>query len=84
MITYLAIVFLVLILVIAYFGIKFLIHQKSISIDEINNEKCSLCRNNLYKHKLIVRDVFVVKVFFFCKNCIVNLHNELTQKKIDN
>ncbi|MBS4027549.1 MAG: hypothetical protein KGZ58_02835 [Ignavibacteriales bacterium] len=76
-ITFLAVIFIALLLFAAYFGLRYVMNQGNIPLDEVNKEKCSLCRKQFPKNELLVREVYDVKVYFFCKECIESLNNEL-------
>jgi hypothetical protein len=51
--------------------------QGIISVEDVDKEKCSLCRKKFLKAELIVREVADVRVFFFCRDCIVQLYEEV-------
>ena len=74
-----AVVFLLLILAIAVLGFKAVIRQGR-SPDEINKEKCSICRLSFNKAQLIERHVGDQRLFHFCHSCITSLYNELISK----
>jgi len=76
----LAVTFIVVILAIAYFGLRYVMNQGTKTLSEVDTEKCSLCRKQFPKKELLVREVYDVKVYFFCKDCIENLHNEFITK----
>ena len=71
-----AVLFIIFILCVAYFGFRFVMNQGNISLDDVNKEKCSICREKFLKEDLLVRQVFDVKVYFFCKNCVESLYND--------
>ncbi len=71
------VLFLGILLLIAYFGLRYVMGQGTISAEDVDKEKCSICRNKFLKTELIVREVADVRVFFFCKNCIAQLFNDM-------
>ncbi|MBM4167460.1 MAG: hypothetical protein FJ218_11165 [Ignavibacteria bacterium] len=79
-ITISAIIFIVIILIVAYFGLRYVMNQGTKSLSEVDSEKCSLCRKQFPKKELLVREVYDVKVYFFCKNCTENLYKESVTK----
>lgn len=78
-VTVLAIGFLVVIVVIALFGFKAVIKQGK-SPEDLNKEKCSLCRMQFNKSMLIERQVGDYRVHYFCPECIAKLHDEMVRK----
>lgn len=78
-VTVLAVVFLVLLLVVAVFGFKAIIRQGRAPQD-INKERCSICRNEFLRSQLIERQVGDYRLLYFCGPCITKLHSELTTK----
>ena len=71
------VLFLALLLLIAYFGLRYVMGQGTIPAEDVDKEKCSLCRKKFFKTELIVREVADVRVFFFCKECIAQLSREV-------
>lgn len=78
-VTVLAVVFLLLLLVVAVFGFKAIIRQGKAPQD-LNKERCSICRKEFLKSQLIERQVGDYKLLYFCGPCITKLHSELTTK----
>jgi len=78
-ITILAVVFLLIILTVAVLGFKAVIRQGR-SPDDINREKCSLCRLTFNKAQLIERQVGDQRLFHFCHACVSSLYTELVSK----
>ncbi len=78
-ITVFAICFLILILAISLFGFKAVIKQGK-RPEDINKEKCSLCRKEFLKSQLVDRQVGDMRVYFFCVECIAALSREITGK----
>jgi predicted SprT family Zn-dependent metalloprotease len=75
-ITILAIVFLLLLLILAYVGQK-LLTQKTQSLREANQVQCTICRNTFEKEQLIERQVGDFKILYFCRRCIESLHADV-------
>jgi len=78
-ITVLAVLFLLVILAVAFFGFKAIIRQGK-SPEDINREKCSLCRVSYNKSQLVERQVGDTRLYYFCASCIGSLHSELIGK----
>ncbi len=78
-VTVLAVFFMALLLVVAAFGFKAIIRQGK-SPQELNKERCSVCREQFPKARLVERQIGDYKMLFFCGACITKLHTELTSK----
>lgn len=78
-VTVLAILFILLVLALALFGFNAIIRQGK-APEEINKERCSLCRRVFDKSQMIERQVGDYKLMFFCASCIQELHGELERK----
>jgi hypothetical protein len=78
-VTVLAVVFLLLLLTVAVFGFKAIIKQGTAPQD-LNKERCSICREQFPKTQLIERQIGDYKLLFFCAPCIMKLHTEITSK----
>ena len=78
-VTIFAIVFLLLVLAVAAFGFKAIIKQGK-SPQDLNKERCSVCKESFPKTQLIERQIGDYKILFFCAACITRLHSELTSK----
>jgi hypothetical protein len=80
MVSILAVLLILFILAVAYFGLRYIMNQGNIPLEDIDKEKCSLCRKQFPKNELLVREVYDVKVYFFCKDCIESLNYEVHNK----
>ena len=78
-ITVLASVFIAVMLFIALLGFKTVIKQGK-SPEDLNTEKCSLCREKFSKTMLVERQVGDYKLLYFCASCIASLQNDLVSK----
>ncbi|MEK7250346.1 MAG: hypothetical protein AAB209_08000 [Bacteroidota bacterium] len=78
-VTILASIFIAFILFIALIGFKTVIKQGK-SPEDLNTEKCSLCREKFSKSMLIERQIGDYKLLYFCPSCINSLHNEMVSK----
>jgi hypothetical protein len=78
-VTILASVFIALILFIALIGFKTVIKQER-APEDLNTEKCSICREKFNTSMLVERQIGDYKLLFFCQACITKLHNELVSK----
>jgi hypothetical protein len=78
-VTILAVCFLLFIGVVAYFGYKLVINRGT-SPEEINTERCSICRERFHKNDLILRQIGDYKLLFFCGKCIEGLNTEAKAK----
>jgi len=75
-ITLLAILFLAVIAFIAVAGYRFVIRASS-PHQSVETEKCAVCRKDVDKHHLIMRQVGDYKVLYFCRDCILKLYTDL-------
>ena len=78
-VTILAVVFLLVLLAIALFGFKAIVKQGK-APEDINKERCSICRQTYHKSQLVERQVGDYKLFYFCSDCITKLHAELISR----
>lgn len=78
-VTVLASIFIAFILFIALVGFKTVIKQGK-PIEELNMERCSICRGKFSKSMLVEREVGDYKLLYFCASCISSLQNELVSK----
>ncbi|MEW6510174.1 MAG: hypothetical protein AB1428_04375 [Bacteroidota bacterium] len=78
-ISILAAVFLLLILGIALLGFKAIIKQGR-SPEDLNKERCSICRAQYPRGQLIERQVGDYRLLYFCPSCIGSLYSDLTSK----
>ncbi|HUL43048.1 MAG TPA: hypothetical protein VLY03_01690 [Bacteroidota bacterium] len=73
-------VFLGIVLLIAFFGFKIL-GKKSTTPGAEEMERCSICRGEFPKEKLIIRQVGDYKLLHFCRNCILGLYADPGMKE---
>ena len=78
-VTVLAICFLIFMGVVVYFGYRMVI-SRGTSPEEINMEKCSICREKFHKSELILRQIGDYKLLFFCSKCVEGLYNDARSK----
>ncbi|MBI1804496.1 MAG: hypothetical protein HY033_01560 [Ignavibacteriae bacterium] len=78
-VTILAIVFLIVLVIIAIGGSRLLSKQTSNPAD-LNKEKCSICRKKFDKGELVLREIGDYKLLYFCRDCIVKLYADLGMK----
>lgn len=78
-VTILALVFLGTILLAAFFGFRTIIRQGK-APEDLNKEKCSVCRMQYNRSQLIERQVGDYRVMYFCQSCIMSMHNEVISK----
>ena len=78
-VTVLAIAFLILLLLVAVVGYKAIIKQGKPPQD-LNKERCSICREQFLKTQLVERPIGDYKLLFFCGSCITKLHTDLVSK----
>ncbi len=78
-ISILAVLFLAVILVVSLVGFRAIIRQGK-APEDINKEKCSICRTQLNRSQLIERQVGDYRLLHFCQSCIMSLHNEIISK----
>jgi hypothetical protein len=76
-VTILAVVFLALITLVAFAGIRFFGKgEREAAIRD--GQKCSLCLRTFEKSALIERQVGDYRLLRFCRECVQGLHAELT------
>ena len=75
-VTILALVFLGIILLVAYFGFRILGKRTSAPSGQ-TMERCSICRGEFPKEMLVVRQVGDYKLVSFCRSCILSLYADL-------
>lgn len=75
-ITVLASIFIAAILLIAVLGFKLVIKQGK-PPEELNSERCSVCREKFNKSLLVERQIGDYKLLYFCPACITKLHNDM-------
>jgi hypothetical protein len=75
----LAILFLATILAVSFVGFRAIIRQGK-APEDVNKEKCSICRTQYNKSQLLEREVGDYRVLHFCQSCIISLHNEIISK----
>ena len=73
MITYLAIIFIIFLVLIAFYGFGFILKNPQ---GQIETEKCEVCRNSFEKKDLVERQIGDFKLVYFCTGCISNLAND--------
>ena len=78
-VTVLAIAFLILLLIVAVVGFRAIIKQGK-SPQDLNKERCSICREQFLKTQLVERQIGDYKLLHFCGPCIARLHTEFTGK----
>jgi hypothetical protein len=78
-ISVLAVLFLAVILAVSFVGFRAIIRQGK-APEDINNEKCSICRAQFNRSQLIERQLGDYKLLHFCQSCIMSLHNEILSK----
>jgi hypothetical protein len=77
-VTFLAIAFLVLILVVAFLGLRLVGRHPDRTA--AFTERCSLCQNSFPPSQLIERSIGDAHVYRFCGGCIRSLHSELLNR----
>jgi hypothetical protein len=75
----LAVGFLILVGFIAIIGYKTII-KGGPKKEEMNMEKCSVCRQPFDKQQLILRQIGDYKLLYFCRECILKLYADLGLK----
>jgi hypothetical protein len=78
-ISVLAVLFLIGIIAVSFFGFKAIIRQGKVP-EDIHREKCTLCRVTYNKAQLVERQVGDARLYYFCASCIASLQSELTSK----
>ena len=75
MLTYLAILFVILLVGAVFYGFS-IVMRRPPSASELNSEPCSLCRNRFNKSQLVERQIGDYKVLYFCRVCITQLKKD--------
>ena len=78
-VTILAVVFLIIMILTAWAGYKFLGRQTSLP-DEVPMSTCSICKNKFPTKEMVMRQIADYKLMYFCKKCILNLYSDLGLK----
>jgi hypothetical protein len=78
-VTILAVCFLIFMGSVAYLGYRMVISHGT-APEEINTERCSICRERFHKSELILRQIGDYKLLFFCRKCIDGLNTEAERK----
>ena len=78
-VTILAVLFLLFMIAITVFGYKMIVTQRS-RPEDIDMEKCSICRKKYHKNDLILRTIGDYKVLYFCGECVEGLRTEAKAK----
>jgi hypothetical protein len=78
-VTILAVVFLFLLVAIAFAGVKILGRggKKQENADSL---KCSLCRRSFEESRMITRQIGDYRLFHFCRDCVLSLYADLGLK----
>lgn len=76
-VTILAIAFLVLIAFTAFVGYRTIIRRDPSSAQDINTERCTVCRGRFEKSLLVERQIGDYRLLYFCRGCIMELYTEL-------
>lgn len=79
MLTYLAIVFVVLLLASIFYGFSIVLRLPQ-SPDEPLKERCTLCKEQFEKSILTERTVGDSRLYYFCPQCIASLSADLTRR----
>jgi len=75
-VTILAVFFLLVIVVVAFFGSR-LLSKQSVKPGEADQEKCSVCREKFGKSELVLREIGDYKLLYFCRECILKLYADM-------
>lgn len=75
-VTILAVLFLFFLVVIAFFGYNYL-GKRAVTPENLNTEKCSICRQQFEKKMLTERQIGDYKLLYFCRDCILRLYADL-------
>ncbi len=72
MLTYLAIIFVVLLVASIFYGFSLVLRRPQ-SSGETPTERCTLCRASFDKSHLVERQVGDSRLYYFCPQCISSL-----------
>ena len=72
-VTILALLFLVFLLIVAFFGFRIL-GKGGKPAGTISLQKCSICLRPFERHLLTERQVGDYRLLYFCPDCILSLH----------
>ena len=76
MFTILAFAFIVLLVVAVFYGYG-IVMKRPPNQDELRTETCTLCRLRVDKSMLVERQVGDSHVYYFCRDCVRKLHDDL-------
>ena len=76
MLPYLAGAFVLLLVLIIFYGLG-IVFRSPRSDQDLSMEKCSLCSKEFDKSELIEREVGDSRVYYFCGSCIRSLASDL-------
>jgi hypothetical protein len=80
MFTFLAIAFVVLLVVAVFYGFSIVVRRPPTK-EELASETCTLCRLKFNKSELVERQVGDSRLYYFCHSCIERLHDEVQQSQ---
>ncbi len=80
MVTYLAILFVVMLLAAVVYGFG-IVMRRPPTQEELSTEQCSICRTSFPKDALVERPIGDYKVLWFCTSCIDGLSKEVHQRQ---
>jgi hypothetical protein len=78
-VTILATAFIIIMLAVALFGIRYVM-QGGKGTQDSPFESCAVCKTRLEKSRLVERQIGDARPLFFCDSCIRSLHNELLSR----
>jgi hypothetical protein len=73
-VTVLAIGFLVLLLLLTFFGYRMISRKSREQTDTAGSERCSVCLGRSAREALVERQIGDYKILYFCHDCIAALH----------
>lgn len=82
MLTALAVLFLLIIVLIAVAGYSFVI-RRDVGATQAEGERCAICRGRFDKAELILRQIGDYKLLYFCRNCVRGLYEEVKDLTIE-
>lgn len=73
-----SVIFLILLVGAIFYGYS-IVMRKPPTKEELDSERCSLCRKRFPKEQLVEREVGDYKVLYFCTVCIASLSDDATK-----
>lgn len=74
----LAALFLLMLIAVIFYGYGFIMKSAK-PLDGRDTEQCAICKKRFNKQQLVEREIGDSKLFYFCKLCIMKLHDDVSK-----